>query len=219
MMKLLAAVASTGVLAAALPAAAATLVYDTATTTAGNQAWGGTLGLDFTANRSVTISALGTFDSGHDGITSDIFVGIFNRTTGVLVVPAINLNGTANPTGAAYVTKAIAPVTLAAGSYQLAAWGYNLGADINFNDGFIDPTGATSPVTFDGLGGALTATATEYSNDNAPGVLATNGDVGATRYAAGTFAAAVPEPAAWTLLIAGFALTGAGLRRRAIATA
>lgn len=34
----------------------------------------------------------------------------------------------------------------------------------------------------------------------------------------GNSPATVPEPAAWTLLIAGFGLTGAALRRRAVAT-
>src|SRR5207237_1102836 len=146
---------------------------------------------------------LGTFDSGKDGITSDIFVGIFNLSTGQLVAPAVNLNATANPNGNAYVSVSIAPLVLGPGSYQLAAWGYNLGADINYNN-----SGPGGPIVFDSLNGALTAVGTRYSDFNSPGALATNADNGTTRYGAGTFAAYVPEPGTWALMIGGFAMTG-----------
>ncbi len=197
------------ILAAATPALAASLVYDTAPTTPGNQNWGGTLGLDFNVNTAVTVTALGSFDSGKDGITSNIFVGIFDLSTGLLVAPAVNLNRTANCGGTAYVSVAIAPIVLAAGSYQLASWGYDQGADINYNN-----SGPGGPIVFDSLSGALTAVGTRYSNGNAPGVLATNSAIGTTRYGAGTFAAVVPEPATWGLMIAGFAMTGVAARRR-----
>ncbi len=207
--------AVTAVLAIAAPALAVTQVYDTTPATPGNQNWGGTLGLDFTVNTQITVTDLGTFDSGKDGITNDIFVGIFDAG-GTLVASAVNFNGTANPGGTAYVLKAVAPIVLAPGTYQLGAWGYNLGADINFNYGFIAP-GNGGPITFDSLGGALTAVGTRYAF--APGILATNTDNGTTRYGAGTFAAFVPEPATWGLMIAGFAMTGAAMRRRKVALA
>lgn len=207
-------VALAAALLAAAPVAAVTLVYDTAPTTPGNQAWGGTLGLDFNVNRQIRVTSLGTFDSGKDGITSDIFVGIFDLSTGNLVAPAINLNGTTNAGGTAYVTQQVTPIVLGPGNYQLAAWGYNLGADMNYNN-----SGPGGPIIFDSLFGALTAVGTRYSDFAAPGVLATNVDVGTTRYGAGTFAAYVPEPATWGMLITGFAMTGAAMRRRKAAVA
>ncbi len=194
--------------AVAAPALAATQVYDASAAAVGNQAWGGTLGLDFDVNTTVHVTGLGSFDSGRDGITNDIFVGIFNATTGTLVAPAVNLNGTAN-TGGAYDTIAITPITLTAGHYQLAAWGYNLGADMNYNN-----SGPGGPVTFNSLGGALTAIGSHYSDYGAPGAFATNPDNGATRYGAGTLIAYVPEPAAWAMMVVGFGLVGASARRR-----
>lgn len=204
--------ALTAALLASAPVAAATLIYDTTPATPGNQAWGGTLGLDFNVNSQVTVTRLGTFDSGKDGITSDIFVGIFNLANGQLVAPAINLNGTANAGGTAYVTQAITPIVLAAGNYQLASWGYNLGADVNYNNG-----ANGGPIIFNSLFGRLTAVGTRYSDFGSPGVLGTNTDFGTTRYGAGTFAAYVPEPATWGLMITGFAMTGAAMRRRKVA--
>lgn len=199
-------------LASTVPALAATQVYDTGPTTGGNQAWGGTLGLDFDVNKQIHVVGLGSFDAGRDGITNDIYVGIFNASTGLLVAPAINLNGTAN-TGGAYDTIAIAPLTLAPGHYQLASWGYNLGADTNYNN-----SGPGGPIVFNGLYGALTAVGTRYSNYGAPGVFATNQDNGSTRYGAGTIVAYVPEPATWGLLVAGFGLMGVAMRRRTALT-
>jgi len=191
-----------------VPALAVTQVYDTGPTTPGNQAWGGTLGLDFNVSTTIHITGLGSFDAGRDGITNNIYVGIFDATTGTLVAPAVNLNGTANA-GGAYDTVAITPLTLAPGHYQLAAWGYNLGSDTNYNN-----SGPGGPVTFNTLDGAVTATGTHYSDYSAPGAFATNPDNGATRYGAGTMIGYVPEAGIWTMMIGGFALVGATLRRR-----
>lgn len=195
-------------LAAAAPSLAVTQIYDTGPTTPGNQGWGGTLGLDFDVNQTIYVTSLGSFDAGRDGITHDIFVGIFNATTGLLVAPAVNLNGTAN-TGGAYDSVAIATLTLASGHYQLGAWGYNNANDTNYNN-----SGPGGPVTFNTLSGAVTAVGTHYGDASAPGSFATNPDMGTTRYGAGTFTAYIPEPATWGMMITGFGLVGATLRRR-----
>ncbi len=200
-------------IAAATPSFAVTQAYDTGPATPGNQAWGGTLGLDFDVNTKFTVTSLGSFDAGRDGITNDIFVGIFDATTGLLVAPAINLNGTAN-IGGAYDSVSITPITLTAGHYQLAAWGYNNASDTNYNNG--GPGGA---ITFNTFFGALTAVSSHYSDFNAPGAFATNPDNGSTRYGAGTFAGFVPEPATWGMMIVGFGMIGATLRRRSVQTA
>jgi hypothetical protein len=199
---------ATTFLATAAPSLAATQVYDGTVEVGGNQQWGGTLGLDFDVNQTIYVTSLGSFDAGRDGITHNIFVGIFNATTGLLVGPAVNLNGTAN-TGGAYDSVAIATLTLTPGHYQIGAWGYNNADDINFNNG-----GPGGPISFNTLGGALTAIGSHYSDFGSPGAFATNPDVGSTRYGAGTFSAYIPEPATWGMMIAGFGLVGATLRRR-----
>jgi hypothetical protein len=128
---------------------------------------------------------------------------------GVEVTSVADFTG-ANPGHSAYVFQAITPTLLAPGNYQIAAWGYG-SAENNYNNGA--PGG---PITFNNLGGALTAVSSHYSDRDAPGVFATNTDNGSTRYGAGSFQAslAVPEPAAWALMLVGFGGLGAVLRRR-----
>ena len=200
-------------LAGSTPSLAATQVYDATGEVGGNQQWAGTLGLDFDVNQTVYVTGLGSFDAGRDGITHDIFVGIFNATTGLLVAPAVNLNGTAHISGA-YDSISIAKLTLTPGHYQIGAWGYNNPDDSNYNNG-----GSGGPIGFNTLGGALTAIGSHYSDANAPGVFATNVDDGSTRYGAGTLIAYVPEPATWGMMIVGFGLVGATLRRRSTVAA
>ena len=192
----------------ATPLAAATAVYSAAPATGGNQSYGGTLGLNFDSSAALRIVSLGAFDSGRDGITTNINVAIFNRDTGSIVSPVVNFLGTANVAGTPYVSVAVTPFTLAAGHYQLGAWNYN-GTDRNYNDGF----SGVNPIGFNSLGGVLTALDATYSTG--AGNLATIFDAGVTRYGAGTFSVAdVPEPATWGLMVAGFGLVGV-LRRRA----
>ena len=204
---------ATVLLAAAAPSLAATQVYYDLGEVGGNQQWGGTLGLDFDVNQTVYVTSLGSFDAGRDGITHDIFVGIFDATTGLLVAPAVNLNGTAHVSGA-YDSVAISKLTLGPGHYQIGAWGYNNADDTNYNNG-----GPGGPIGFNTLGGALTAISSHYSDFNAPGAFATNPDNGSTRYGAGTFSAYIPEPATWGMMIVGFGLVGATLRRRSAVAA
>jgi hypothetical protein len=59
---------------------------------------------------------------------------------------------------------------------------------------------APTPVTLDITQGQL--------------VLANGGTIDMTRVGAGQFSASVPEPAAWAVMIAGLAISGAALRRR-----
>lgn len=220
-MKKLLAAAALSVMA--IPAQAATIVYNASGLT-GNQDWTGTLGLDFQVNSAVKVTQLGVFDSGSNGIANDLFVGIFN-SNGTLLTSTTISGGSGNSGASNYIFSAIADLTLAPGSYQLASWGYD-SVDLNFNYGFIF-AGDGGPVSFDTLGGALTPLGSSFSNAGTGGIFATNADVGTTRYGAGSFIAelapvvgAVPEPATWGLMIVGFGMAGAGLRRRkAFATA
>lgn len=192
------------------PAPAGKAVYDTSPGLASNQNWGGTLGLDFTVNSPVKVLSLGTFDSSGGTIDTNIEVGIYSLSTGLLVTPIVSFLGTTDPSGAAYVFQGLdVPVTLAKGDYQLAAWGYDQGLG-NYNYGYIE-SGNGGPITFNSLGGALTADGTAYSYS--PVVLATIADDGTTRYGAGSFLGeAVPEPATWAMMLLGVGMIGAGLR-------
>jgi hypothetical protein len=204
--------AAASVMAIGSPAYAAEQIYDTALTTGSTQNWGGTLGLNFQVNAPILVSALGAFDNGLNGITNDLYVGIFD-SLGNVIVSFTNFNGTAADPTNHYVFQNIAPVILQAGSYQLASFGYNL--EGNFNNHAPNP----SPITFNTMGGRLTALGTSYSAENQPGVFATIADNGLTRYGAGSFlASAVPEPAIWAMMIGGFALIGGLARRRSSRT-
>lgn len=200
-------------LAVSVAGNAATVVYDTPATTPGNQIWTGTLGLDFTVNAPVKVTSLGAFDSGKNGITTNISVAIFNAA-GTIVSPVVNFNGTANPGGTAYLLKSITPVILSTGSYQLGAWGFN-GTDKIYNAAFAVLPGS---INFNSFGGKLTATGSRYSGVN--GQLANLVDVAIAQYGAGTMTVtSVPEPASWAMLLSGFALVGMAARRRQRAVA
>lgn len=193
-------------LAMAMPATAAQ-IYNAPSGLAGNQVWTGSLGLDFTVNSAVRVSSIGVFDSQSNGLSSSLAVTIYNADTGIaLFTPVIFNSGTANPSGDAYLFQAITPLTLGPGNYQLTAWNYDSN-EPNYNN-----FGPGGPVTFNSLGGRLTATGTRYSS--AAGVFATSVDVGTTRYGAGSFIATVPEPASWALMLGGFGMLGMSMRRR-----
>ncbi|MCA9267274.1 MAG: hypothetical protein KDA41_02330, partial [Planctomycetales bacterium] len=54
--------------------------YNVPAGTVGNQTYGGTLGMDFDVNQEITISRLGVFDSGSNGLSNTINAYIFDRT-------------------------------------------------------------------------------------------------------------------------------------------
>jgi hypothetical protein len=197
----------------ALPASAA-VIYDTSPSTGAiaNQGYSDVLGNDFTVNSSsVTVTALGAFDSPLSTITTDITVGLFNLTTSSYVTPLVDFDGTNDPTGAAYVFKAIAPVTLVSGdSYSIIGIGFN-NVDEDYNTNTTGQDG-NSLITFNSLGGELTNGFSRFGGGGNP-ALATPFGFPST-FGAGTFAVAdVPEPI--TLSLFGAGLVGAaGLRRR-----
>ncbi|MCP4172180.1 MAG: hypothetical protein GY758_15560, partial [Fuerstiella sp.] len=64
------------------------IVYDIEAGTEGSQEFGGSLGMDFDTSEELTVSALGAFDSGSDGLNRDINVQLWKRdgATGVEVL-------------------------------------------------------------------------------------------------------------------------------------
>lgn len=200
-----AAAASLAALAFAVPASAA-LVYDTPLTTPGNQAYTSTVSMNFIVNTTTAFNQLGVFDAGANGIVGTVSVGVYDANTMLSVSPIATFTNFANSNS--YAVQTVSTFVLAPGNYQLAAWGFG-NSDNNYNS-----SGAPSLITFNSLGGRLTANGVAYSV-GAPGSFATILEAPDTRYGAGTLGA-VPEPATWAMLITGFGLVGFSARRRRV---
>lgn len=161
--------------------------------TNGNQNYGGTLGMDFSVERPVSVTALGAFDSGSDGFSLPIRVQLWTRNengtpdnfaddTGLAVLADITFSA-ANPGAADGGSRFIAlpaPLALPVGTYSIVAWGYG-DAELNGNAGGITPAWTMNDgdgsMTFDGGGRFGNAGAWPGSLDGGP----------VNRYAAGSF--------------------------------
>jgi len=160
---------------------------------AGNQ-WGYDVGMDFTVNSAVSVTALGTFDANlfNLGYTSDpvstaqinqtlfagessgnfpvIQVGIFNVATGIQVSPTASFFYN-DPNIANYYAIAgsifqnITPFLLGPGVYSIVATGYTVNLASGITLNFPNPP---TP-TFDTLVGALTLNGNARSNGNGVG--------------------------------------------------
>lgn len=163
-----------------------------------------TLGQTFSLSSSVTLNALGYFD---DGQHNDHQVGIWDSSN-VLVASTTVLGGAGfvghfRWTGLSHFT------TLGPGTYTI-------GGEVFAEDPIpFDPTGITTIPEFTyggGVGhtgsGFVQPTTARGDGNNA--FLVANFSI----VPSDTPPAPVPEPAAWTLMIAGFGLAGAALRRR-----
>ncbi len=162
--------------------------------TVGNQNYGGPLGMDFSAEKTLTVTALGAFDSGSDGFQSVIRVQLWSRNenntpdnfaddTGQAILAEVEFSA-ANPGaadgGSRFITLP-APLTLPVGNYSIVAWGYS-SQEPNGNAGggaaAWTTCDADGSIVFDG-GGRYGATGGSFPNgiDGGP----------PNRYAAGTF--------------------------------
>jgi len=119
-------IAALGCLASS--ASAATLVYND-TTTDGSANYPGTLIDTFKVNQGgLEVLDLAAFDSGKNGITAHIMVGLYDDTTGTVAIAPVDFNGTAyNGTGGSFFdTKAVTPFVLTHGdTYSVEAWGFS----------------------------------------------------------------------------------------------
>lgn len=197
---------------AAVNAQASIIAYDNSPTT-GASVFGGSVGLDFTVNSAISVSALGVFDNGSSnnlaGLNGGgVSVAIFNIGTQSEVSPVVSFTSSSAGTQInADAFKTVTPFTLAPGSYTVIA----AGADI-FNS-----LGATNTSSTTNSGGGLISFVGGGRYNPAAGLnFAGTVDGGpANRYDAGTFqfaSTAVAEPATFALL--GTGLLALALTRR-----
>jgi hypothetical protein len=193
---------------------------------AGIQNWQGNLGLDFTVNKTISISALGAFDDGNPAHLvgtrgAGVVVGIFNLATSSLVGPTVLLTPTgfsSQINGDAFA--AVTPFLLAPGNYSVVTLN-----DPNYNSGL---SGGPTPVTLNDGGGSINFNVpTALSRYDAhltfdlPGIVSNFTPV--PRFAAGTFefdTVQTPEPTSLVLLCSSLIVGGFGCyRRRHVAAA
>ncbi len=162
----------------AVSGAQALTAYSAAEGTVGNQAFGGSLGMDFDVTSPITVNELGAFDSGGDGLNLEIGVALMRRSDAA-VLATLNLIGSDDRLAGGHRMKALdQPLVLPPGGYSIVAWGYG-GAEQNGN--------GIAGFSTDGGGGAIQFVGGSRW-DAAAGVLPANVDGGpVNRYGAGSF--------------------------------
>ena len=186
----------------------------------GLQDWSGRLGMDFTVNTSIVVTALGAFDNGDPsrlaGVNGNgVTVGIFNLGTGLQVGSSAYFDQFGSYTqilGDAFQT--VASFILTPGDYSIVAVD-----DRNYNQGYFG--GSNVYQVTNNLGGAITfGGPSRYDSISSLGIPSTIDGQPANRYGAGTFmASAVPEPATWAMMILGFFGVGFMAYRRKASSA
>ena len=182
---------------------AANIAYEVPSGAVGNQNFGGSLGMDFTTNTDITITELGVFDSGGDGLANQIRAHIYDRNNPLTPLATMVFGPGADGVligGSRF--KDIPDLKLPAGFQgTIVAEGYST-AEPNGNGQFSG--------LFDGFGMLSFVGSSRFG---AFGAFPGTPDAGpANRYLAGTFRfeQTIPEPASASLLLLG----AAGLLRR-----
>jgi hypothetical protein len=198
--------------AAICPAAhAQTPIFDfiagSGSASAGNNA---TYGFDFVVTGTQTITSLGIFDFGSNGLINSHDVGLFDNTGNLLASTTIT-NGLATPVASTassgqYLARAIGPVTLTAGTYVLAATYTAL--DDRF--GSFTSLSSTPGFAFGTSRFVLGTTALTF-----PGGSAADGvPFGPMAFTGAIASTAAPEPGSLALLLPVAGMAGMVLRKR-----
>ena len=176
------------------------------------------LGFTFTANVTQTVTSLGVFDEGGDGFLTAHDVGIFAGDgalgAGALLASTTLASGTSGSLGANnFRYQSISGLTLVAGqTYTIA--GFFPGDNAGANDAWV--YGGPTYLTGFTVNPAITIgpDAARYTYDSGslvdPGSHFFDYQIYAVNFET---AAAVPEPATWAMMIAGFGLVGGTMRR------
>ena len=167
----------------------------------GNNVWSG-VGLEFTVgSTAISVSGLGIFDNGENGITGPLTADLLT-TVGGLVATATFTNANGPVVNGGYQFQTISPVTLNVGqSYWLVGYGWATDLEHNSNVG-------GNPDTFNGAGlvSYVQSGYTSFSG-SAPGTVP---DIyGAPNWFSSAnmqFSAvgATPLPSTWLMLLSGF---------------
>jgi hypothetical protein len=176
------------------------------------------LGMDFVVNRPITITSLGAFDDGSNGIRRNLTVQLWSRNDGgtpdqfrddlgvaALATSTFTAASPGSLVGGSRFKPLATPLVLQPGAYSIVAFGYGVAttgaserAGAAANGGVFGALAATDAVSFVGSGRFNTGVASTYPR---------NIDLGPpNRYGAGTFtfldgaSAPAPEPAAAPIL-------------------
>ena len=159
-----------------------------------------TLGYDFSLSSALNVTALGYWDNGRN---SNHQVGIWNSSN--VLVASTTVLGTDTLQGH-FRWGSIGPVTLAAGRYTIGGEFLGDGSFNSFATGIVTNPAYTygqdrfsAPVT--GLNLPTSSSGGAFYGAN--GILEVSFATGG-----------VPEPASWALMISGFGVAGAMIRRR-----
>jgi hypothetical protein len=168
-----------------------------------------TLGYLFTLGANASVTKLGIYDWNQDGLETSAMVGLWTDS-GTLLASAGVGAGTSGELIGSFRYANIAPVALTAGSSYVVG---------SYMDSSVVGTASSFGTSQGGSGffnPLITFAQDRYSNfDSAFGFpTITDGFVGGAWTGGNVVFAVVPEPASWAMLIAGFGLTGAVMRRR-----
>lgn len=171
-------------------------------------------GWTFTTSEARSITALGLFDTAADGLAERHEVGIWN-SDGALVASAVVFDQplvASTSAAGAWRFATIGPTYMAAGAYTIGAF-YVTAADAFIGSSTDNEVVVSTPAWLSYGEGKVTTGGTE---------IFTRPDTSVSDQFNPAFfgpnflsAAAVPEPAAWALMILGFGGVGGALRRRA----
>ena len=178
------------------------------------------IGWQFSVTDAVQVTVLGWFDRDGDGLNRAHEVGIWEVASQSLVARATVLQGTASTLDASFRWAGLdAPVGLQAGtSYRIAGLDVGAGGDAHVWDAFLGGFSAH-------VNGFAALAQVQLSAGTALGGLAGSfgfptgliGDSRAALIGPNFAVSAVPEPAAWLLLLGGAGLLAGWARRRAAA--
>ena len=175
------------------PAAKGEVIAYRSPAVAGNAATGSNLGVDFQVIRPITVTELGVFDSGQDGIAGSLGVSLWSRTTGELLAGRTFLDDAGaleEGTGTRFLPLQ-EPLLLVPGDYTVVASGF-FGDDLYVHAE--RPGGAHGELN--GSDGSITFEGTSRYNIYAPNRFAEEPhhnlppmeDIGpVNRWSAGTF--------------------------------
>jgi len=97
--------------------------------TTGNQAYGGSLGMDFEVIAPIVITKLGVFDSGSNGLSSTIIAQIWRQLPSPQLLTSLTFSnavpGTLAAGSGSRFKPLTTPLTLPPGAYTMVAYGYS----------------------------------------------------------------------------------------------